>query len=319
MTTVLVFCSQVSAAIGKNKYKKPWEVLLEMWQRVNPDSYEDAMVRNGAISSDDAVREVILETGIQLPSKTHTLQEVHQNLAHVEERIDQHVVRLNQTRKEKEQRIQVLRDNGADEALVKQSEDDVRVIDLSLAKCEIARKETTSQVKTQFGQHQEEKVVSEKSMGTIVSNNDKFYKLELGEVGELCNDGNEDEDEDAGQRPIKWGIGGRIDGFRKGVLVEIKNRVNRLFDPLPEYDIIQIQCYMQILNTDCAIVIQKLGDKTKETYVRRDRYQWENEILPGLTKFIQGLFKVLNNTDIQDALLSTPDKQRTKYLNSLSG
>lgn len=293
---LLVFCSQVAAAIGKNKYKKPWELLLEIWERVDPNSFDDARERNGTLSRDDAVREVILETGIQLPPQIQTQQEVHTHLAHVEERIDQHVVKLTSSRKEKEREIQVLRDQGADETALRQTEDDVRVIDLSLAKCEIARKETTSQVKTQFGQHQEEKMVSEHQVGTIVSNNDKFYKLELGE---------------------DWGIGGRIDGFRKGILVEIKNRVNRFFDPLPEYDIVQIQCYMQILNTDSAIVIQKLGDKTKEMYVRRDRYQWENEILPKLTDFVRVLFKVMSDTDIQDELLSMPDKQKTKYLNNL--
>ena len=45
-------------------------------------------------------------------------------------------------------------------------------------------------------------------------------------------------------------VGGRIDGLNKrGRVVEVKNRMKRFFNPLPKYDIAQLQTYLQIL--DC--------------------------------------------------------------------
>ena len=56
------------------------------------------------------------------------------------------------------------------------------------------------------------KKYEKKHQKTIGSSNDKFYSMPLFQLGRF-----------------KWGIGGRIDGLENGVLVEVKNRRNRLF------------------------------------------------------------------------------------------
>lgn len=50
-------------------------------------------------------------------------------------------------------------------------------------------------------------------------------------------------------------IGGKIDGFNNedGSVIEIKNRVNKLFYNLRNYEKVQIMCYLHLFNSKKAI------------------------------------------------------------------
>ena len=52
----------------------------------------------------------------------------------------------------------------------------------------------------------------------------------------------------------KWYIGGRVDGLLKDKsIIEVKNRIHKLFRNLRDYEKIQIYCYMFIFNTKKVI------------------------------------------------------------------
>ena len=155
----------------------------------------------------------------------------------------------------------------------------------------MAKKNVISKKLTCYGKEKEDSLIDSGIVGVITDNNDQFYKICLGE------------------HPIKWGIGGKIDGFRDGVLVEIKNRKSKLYIPLPIYDIVQVQSYMQILNVQNAILIQCLitqygTHELKETNLKRDDLFWNKEVLPELILFIEALYEFSKDTLVTRQIFS---------------
>ena len=78
-----------------------------------------------------------------------------------------------------------------------------------------------------------------------------------------------------------------LDEDGKMTLIEIKNRVNRLFNCVKEYEHIQVQTYLKLLDLENAKLIEQYRDKqTMNTFpILRDRTFWEETILPGLISF----------------------------------
>lgn len=321
-STWIIYASEVSGAIGINKYKKRWEVLMNMWKRVSPATYEAAVKRYEQLESkpfkkrEDQISNVIRQSQLQdfvqdilcQPVESSAdvrtkLDVVNDTMKTYEESVKQKKTQMEEEIKECEYRL--CDDNvKPEEILAIQNEIKIKENLLNEQKqiysdFKEAKKEVTSLVRTQFGQHREQKDVENKTMGIILENNGKFYKTILG------------------QTPQSWGIGGKIDGFRDGVLIEIKNRVNQIFDPIPIYDQIQLQCYMHLLNKSHAIMIQCWNGQRKETEVKRDVDMWQNQIYPELNKFVHALFNLIKNNDVQDKMLTTPDNQKFRVMNNL--
>lgn len=80
----------------------------------------------------------------------------------------------------------------------------------------------------------------------------------------------------------------REDGSR--VLVEIKNRTNRLFNRVVEYEFIQVQVYLQMLGLVHARIVEQYNNQVKSHDVMRDEETWTNELLPGLVEFCTKLY-----------------------------
>lgn len=85
-------------------------------------------------------------------------------------------------------------------------------------------------------------------------------------------------------------VGGRVDGFAKQapgketVLVEIKNRMNRLFNRVVDYERIQVLTYMFIFNRDCAKLVERKGDDAMVHDIVFIPEEWE-EISQRLQEF----------------------------------
>jgi hypothetical protein len=79
----------------------------------------------------------------------------------------------------------------------------------------------------------------------------------------------------------------RPDGSR--VLVEIKNRTNRLFRKVVEYEMIQVQMYLQMLGLVHAKLVEQYNTQVMSHDITRDEELWSNIIVPGLEEFCQEL------------------------------
>ena len=79
----------------------------------------------------------------------------------------------------------------------------------------------------------------------------------------------------------------RPDGSK--VLVEIKNRTNRLFRKVPEYEMIQVQMYLQMLGLAHARLVEQYNNQVLSHDITRDEEMWANVIVPGLEEFCHEL------------------------------
>lgn len=82
-------------------------------------------------------------------------------------------------------------------------------------------------------------------------------------------------------------VGGKIDGqLEDGTVIEIKNRTRCLFAEVREYEGIQIQTYLQLLEQEKAHLVECYNDGTQKHVniieVEHDEDMWNNVILPGL-------------------------------------
>lgn len=303
----LLYASEISGAIGKHKYKKKWEVLLQVWKRVSPKTFSDACERNKIKTTTEIVQDLIenidaFKTAVDKISECKT-QHVHASntVDIVNESLKEKEKELKQEKKKLQEKLSTL--PKTDETKINAVKVEIEQAQKSIEAFEVGRKELLSSVKTEHGEREEKTMIDAELIGKITENNSKFYSLECGE------------------NPVKWGIGGRIDGFRNGTLIEIKNRVNKIFDPLPEYDYIQVQCYMQLVDKPNAIVVQRLTNELKkqihEIFVLRDSELWKNEIKLNLQAFVNLLFALTQDVTLQDKLLKAPDSSKSRVVNSM--
>jgi len=136
-----------------------------------------------------------------------------------------------------------------------------------------------SKVYTTHGTRSEDKTSDkvEADEGSRLVRDDKFHQFEVCVIDD-----------------VKYVVMGKVDRIEERpdgskVLVEIKNRTNRLFRSVPEYEFIQIQVYLQMLGLVHARLIEQYNNQVLSHDVTRDEEMWINEILPELEKFCQEL------------------------------
>ena len=83
------------------------------------------------------------------------------------------------------------------------------------------------------------------------------------------------------------------DGSR--TLVEIKNRTNRLFKQVVEYEYIQVQVYLKMLGLVHARLVEQYNSQVLSHNVELDEEMWTNEIMPGLEAFCKELNESMNS------------------------
>ncbi len=72
-------------------------------------------------------------------------------------------------------------------------------------------------------------------------------------------------------------------------LIEIKNRTNRLFRRVVEYENIQVQVYLRMLGLLRARLVEEYNYQVMSHEIVRDEELWDNEIFPGVEEFCQEL------------------------------
>ena len=136
-----------------------------------------------------------------------------------------------------------------------------------------------SKVYTTHGTRSEDKTADtvEKTEGVKLIRDDNFYTLPVCEIFEN-----------------KYVICGKVDRIEERpdgskVLVEIKNRTNRIFGSVPEYEFIQVQVYLQMLGLVHARVVEQYNNQVLSHDVTRDEEFWKNKVIPGLKEFCEEL------------------------------
>lgn len=132
-----------------------------------------------------------------------------------------------------------------------------------------------SEVYTTHGTRSEDKTSDKvvKDTGARLVRDEAFYNLDVCTLGQN-----------------KFVICGKIDRIEEKpdgsrTLVEIKNRTNRLFRRVPEYEFVQIQVYLQMLGLVHARLVEQYNNQVLSHDVDRDEEMWTNVIMPGLQEF----------------------------------
>lgn len=122
-----------------------------------------------------------------------------------------------------------------------------------------------------------------------------FYKTRMGEV-----------------EGVPWFVGGKIDALSDDghLLIEIKNRVNRLFYRAPAYEAVQVQTYLELLDVSQGALVECFkgdhgGVQTNVIPIARDKAFWKHEVVPKLKRFVTFLVRLLRDPALQDAFLKS--------------
>jgi len=140
-------------------------------------------------------------------------------------------------------------------------------------------KETVLQSITnkKFGTDKEDSVqLLHSTQGSVISKDETFYKLTITNVGDT-----------------RFQIVGRIDRLEttaqgERTIIEIKNRVHRLFKNLREYEKIQCLVYLQLVpNVSNCRLIENYDATTHEELISKNDLQeyWQSDVMPKLEEF----------------------------------
>lgn len=167
------------------------------------------------------------------------------------------------------------------------------ITNLTDAERTLVQKSLKTNVYTGYGTRSEVNVkqVLKESYGCVVLDDSKFHKKTY-----KTKSGN------------AFIVGGRIDGFTEdfSTVVEIKNRVKRLFRQVYQYENIQLQSYLEVLNKNQGKLIECYNAKTPEIMIHdvaRDRDLWESTIYPGLCIFTDLLLGLIGDESLQDRFM----------------
>jgi len=91
-----------------------------------------------------------------------------------------------------------------------------------------------------------------------------------------------------------------------GIIVEIKNRMYKLFDEMREYEWLQVQAYLEVYNLEKGELVEYLKDNNGEMRIKpidRDRTFWNEIVLKEVGFFFRTMINLVHN-----------DKKITKYM-----
>ena len=97
-------------------------------------------------------------------------------------------------------------------------------------------------------------------------------------------------------------IVGRVDRIQMNedgsrTLVEIKNRANKLFGRVRDYENVQCQTYLQMLkDIQYCRLIEQFNDEKKGYLIEKDTMKWTKEIVPKLENFCEHFHSMLSES-----------------------
>ena len=110
-----------------------------------------------------------------------------------------------------------------------------------------------------------------------------------------------------------WSIGGKVDGIfinekNNKVILEIKNRVRKLFKCLRDYEKVQCFAYMFALNIKCVQLVEcyksKSGMEISSIEINWDEDFWNNQILEKVSLFVDDFYSFLNDESRKIKIIS---------------
>lgn len=242
---VIIGASSVASAVGINQYKKPQELVEELWKKYSPQTF------NGRTKEEEAILVLnSLETTKKILEYAETFK------SEKSEDVQQETRKL----------FYQIEHSGLLPQQMVQAKEHIR-----------------KTLYTNHGTHNEKKTADFDKMAANLIEDDTFYKYDICVIeGTL------------------YQIVGRLDRIQVNddgsrMIVEIKNRTRGLFNTVRDYEEVQCQTYLQMLDdVEYCRLVETYNDESKSYLIQRDYPRWKNEILPKLQNFCEHFHSLLS-------------------------
>jgi len=239
---VILKASDVASIIDKNPYKKPLEIITNMWCKYSPETFKGK-------TKDQIGKDAINSCGVA-------------------QRMLEDAEKFKST------------DSSSVEQKYRAITNQMKFAsDLEMEQLEAANEYIRKTLYTNHGTRHED---------TVADAHDNFIRDDTFYTYEVCT-----------IEGTKYEIVGRIDRLvadeNGGItIVEIKNRTKNLFRSVREYENIQCQAYMEMLNISHCKLIEKHNDKMCTHLLERNKEKWDGQILPKLKNFCEHFHSLLS-------------------------
>src|SRR6056300_77751 len=240
--SVVIKASDVAAIIGKNQYKKPLEIIDNLWSKYKPDTFEGKTRDQRAVEAIEKCK-----FSLDILKDTETYKSF--NSIDVERKF-----------KAVSNQLDLYSNLRGDDK-----------------KCAIDYLRKT--LYTNHGTRHEDTTADNYSDLEVDEN---FYTYPICSL-----------------EGTTYEIVGRIDRVRydydgNKTIVEIKNRTRNLFKTVRDYEEIQCQTYMEMMDVNNCELIEQYNDSRIGYAIIRDKQKWLNEIDPKLKKFCEYFHHLLS-------------------------
>ena len=244
--------SEVAAIVGKNPYKSQSEAIQDCINRNRHGLPPQEFMRARKVCNENKAVEKLYKDLTSDSRKTENTHQVTEKKKVFVEDVKKEMT------KSVDEKIEQLRKDYEKDMMEASGPKDERVLtrwfNKDLAELQEEKKEAeakaaevakaaTTRMNTNFGTRKEDTVAEmyEAQTGDKVYKPNKRYDWEIAPGFKVV---------------------GKFDGFTdNGKLVEIKNRVRRLFGEVKEYESVQIHVYMKMANVDTAHLVERFEDK----------------------------------------------------------
>ena len=242
---VIIGASSVASAIGINQYKRPQELVDELWKKYSPQTFEGQTKEEGAL--------IVLNS---LESTKKILREAENFKSETSTDIQQETRKL----------FHEIEHSGLLPQQMVQAKDHIR-----------------KTLYTNHGTRNEKKTAQTDKMSASLHEDETFYKYDICVIeGTL------------------YQIVGRLDRIQMNedgsrTVVEIKNRTRGLFNAVRDYEEVQCQTYLQMLeDIEYCRLVETYNGESKSYLIQRDYFRWKEEILPKLQNFCEHFHELLS-------------------------
>ena len=263
MKNICIYASELAIITGHNRYEDVGELILKMWKRNFPDDYKVCM-DNVSLDLNLEIKEETPEEFLEHISKKNNIKNVSQNLG------------------------ECLNSSNVEDLRTKQKTLLKQFDKLDKPQKQLVKDCIIKKTNTNFGTKYENSAIVKymEQTGDTVNTINKFFKKDLFRT-----------------KNNLWSIGGKIDGIihndESKILVEVKNRVKKLFYNVRDYEKVQILTYMNILDLKEAKLIESLKKDLDCDIniidIEFDSIFWKHEVEDRLEKFIKRFEKIMKD------------------------
>ena len=246
--------SEIASLINKNPYKTQEESVHDVLCRVTKKKNTKDEDKFDVISKEE------LEKLLQLFNKEELINKETYKKLEAEVKEGKNIKKVSKTLFEKISK-ESINSKCTDESKVKQKKIEEKIDKIVKKDTKEVKHYVNGFINKQRGIKNEGKIIEKyegKHKTKISNNNDCLYKLKLFNLGDYS-----------------INICGKIDGIENNELIEVKNRRNRLFTFIPEYEQIQTEIYFRLTNLCKGKLIQNYNETQSIMEIKLNNELWD--------------------------------------------